>query len=239
MIAAFMWVRWRSARLRGREILDDRSSLTLDSAVKALLIDMAGIVRPHKGKEPGREQVTEFRRRLSELGYSHVATIVDERLKRAIEAIDIPEQFFEPETIVSQPRRWSDGIVLLLFMLCMFSATIVIPGVINSDPMKIGVGMFVLIISGIPVARSFGFRIGESIAPAAALGTIEDNTGRRWTIDDSCLFVRSSRTDRGIIQVVLTGPAGLLAMRYWGVDDAGFRVLWQRWNHPHPRTELG
>lgn len=239
IITVVIRMRWQKARLGVEAALDDRANLTLELALPTLLVDMAGIVRPGVELNPPKERCIEFAQRLTELGFPHVPTIVDARLKLAMEKIEISSEFIEPESVVSQPERWSGLVVLNIFLICFYLWVIFIPGVRSGDLMKIVMGTLILVVFGFPVARSFGWRIGESLSPLASMGVIEDRKGRRWSVDDSCLFVRKFGTSETAIEAALTGPAGLLTMRYSSVKDAGFRLLWQRWNHPHPRTELG
>lgn len=239
IFVAIRWVQWQGIRKRAEARLADRDSVTLNRAVTALLEDMAGIVRCQFDGSPNLKRCAEFQDRIRELGYPHVATIVDERLEPQIRKIEIPEQFLEPETILSQPKRWSGQMVMFAVMVPLYAALLLIglwygAGDARMFPMFV----FILIMGGLPLARSLGVRFGESLAPVVAMGVVEDRKGRRWTVDDSCIFVFKSKSGKKKIAVDLTGPAGLLALRFWNTDDAGFRLLWQRWNHPHPRTEL-
>jgi len=229
---------WQRERWRVAHVLANGDRLTHVEAVTALLVDMTGLIPPGLRQPVRPEHATEFQRKLTGLGFPHTPTIVDQLLRNTIEKIEIPEEFFEPERVLSQPRRWSAFTLLAMVVIPFYSLTLLGPGLLEGDPMKILFGGFFLLLMGVPALRSFGWRIGESLSPVVSLGAVEDRRGRRWTVLDSCLFVRKAKMQRNVVLVDLAGPAGFLTMGFWGVDDAGFVLLWQRWMHPHPRPEL-
>lgn len=236
-VTAVFLLRFRSAQDAGARTLAQRGELTPEAAAVALIQQMGGLM-PRRGPriQPGAEGT--FQQRWRELGFAHAPTLVDARLRKSIEAIEIRSEFLEPESALSQPKRWSGWMIYLAFVVLVYVLMFVVPGIRRADPLQLAFGAALSLVVLTPVLRSFGVRIGESRAPVVGLGVIEDHRGRRWTIDDSTLFAHHLASDRTKIGVTIAGPTGALSLRYWGVADSGFQLLWQRWMHPHPRTEL-
>lgn len=238
LVRLIVHFRWRRNRRRVAPVLAAPGSHSPEEVIAAALMEMDGSRALHLfRREDGRDAMS-LARRLRQLGVEPPAAIVDERFRSSLSGISIPEEFLEAETVVSQPRRRLVWMLLFGYVIAMYIYSFLWPALIRGDVLG-AVGVTVLIAYfAIPLARALGWRIGEWRAPIVTMGAVEVSGERRWTVADSCLYVAKSQIGGEMIDAILLGPAGVLAMRFWGPGDAGFVLLWQRWMHPHPRLEL-
>lgn len=177
---------------------------------------------------------TALRTEIASCGGIVPVTVVEDALQAELEPIPRPEALLEPEPVTTLRNKTSNlGLVLVVI-------TIVCVGTfLFSIGMRRIIGFAFLALMVPPllaVAESRGFRVwpAESFAPFAGPGVVT-HRNRRWTVDDSIMFVQ--KTDRGI-RVQFDGPSGSLLLRFHSEKAPGFITLWQRWNHPQPRPEL-
>jgi hypothetical protein len=71
----------------------------------------------------------------------------------------------------------------------------------------------------------------------AGQGWTRDHKNRVWTTADAIMVIHKV-TSSSSLEVVITGPAGVVTLSFINERDPDFVKLWQRWNHPDPRPEL-
>ncbi len=229
------WCALRASRFASRQSLQsDRLSVKAD-LIRHSLIACAGLGRVNPLGWPSRRG-SDFLARLQSRGLKSSHTIAESSLRRLLEALPIISDMLEPERIQSRVpvgRFEAISLTLMVVPIVVFGRQ-ALAGQARFLPMVVlTVGM---VLFG--ASRFFDLRFGESLAPIAGPGVVTDRNGRRWTVDCSSMLIRPVPNGNGL-SVELLGPQGYLLMRFRrGVDDEGFRALWQRWMHPHPRPEL-
>lgn len=164
------------------------------------------------------------------------ATVAEESVRDALEAIPIIEDLIEPEFIVaSRPMgRAATGMLLIAVMFFVFQGI----SRRNWPAIAINVVFALTLLMSLPKVRNrFPVLRNEGRAPLAAPGIVRDTKGRRWVRGQALMVVQRTRS-AGPIWVTLLGPEGLLRWSFSSAKDEDFINLWQRWNHPHPRPEL-
>ncbi len=227
---------WLRDRSKARVELSRRGEPRAISAdVEALLHTAGGLVpRPFWKSVRGYDSKW-FQESLRSLEHPDTITIVDSRYRRLIDSIDLVDRFMEPETIDSRPRIDTTLAVLFGLMFLAGIATVFNGMTSWTNPVLIAAGvlMFWQLMGPVIWVRAFG--IGAGYAPVANMGVVSAGEERHWTVNDSCMLVR---TNGRRLLAEFIGPAGYLRIEYQNAADAGFRELWQRWMHPHPRPEL-
>ncbi len=187
---------------------------------------------------------------------SAVRCIVDHRLRAQCEKIPIVADLVEPEPIrvtgstsVADPgkeaRRRRVGLAIrVLWPIAFIGIAWVLFS--NLGWPKILFWLTSALAIGCAFLPNFTL-VSDPIfssPPVAGLGVIRDGKGRLWTCTESIMFVEPyyiPKAGSGV-QVDLFGPHGAHKMhkiQFPSCLDDGFVSLWQRWNHPHPRPELG
>lgn len=182
-------------------------------------------------------------------------TIIDSKVSKAASLIPLVPMLIEPETIRAQgeidletahgprdsvtrkqavrrqARRW--GKFAWSWVVIVFAVLIASTALLHRNYCCFAlVGLSVLP----PLVQSF-WLTSISGHPVAGMGVVRDGRDRVWSVEDSVMMVQQWR-DR--IRIDWYSPAnGLLTTYLPSVQDRGFVDLWQRWNHPQPRVELG
>lgn len=185
-----------------------------------------------------------------------VRCIVDHRLRAQCEKIPIIADLVEPEPIriagstsVADPgkelRRRRMGVVIrVLWPIAFIGIAWILFS--NFGWPKIAFWLVSALAIGCAFLPNFMLVRDPIFAspPVAGLGVIRDGKGRLWTCTESIMFVEPYYVPKAGsgVQVDLFGPQGTRKMhkiQFPSCLDDGFVSLWQRWNHPHPRPELG
>lgn len=193
-----------------------------------------------------RRSWNRLRRALDSLQSPCPAALVDHRLHEACLSIARTEHTLEPELLESRISRAGRpslrrSFIGQMIVLLILGGTCIGIRSRGSNPMHslaMLLVMFVLYAPFLafmvlwPAIRTALPRLRS--APIAGMGVVIDGRGRRWTVDDSILFIEPK--EEGIVPG-LYGPAGTLRMLFYKEGDEGFEALWQRWTHPNPRPE--
>lgn len=229
---------WRADRKRhADEVAAGDTSAT--AVVNGALLDLGGLCRLHwlTGR-PRKALIGQFQQRLIDAGLPRAMMLVDASIAEPIQAMEIPEDFLEPDRLLRQtPRKsWSFVLIVLITIYFAFGAVAAFG---NGDWIVASIDALIACLFGVRILASFGVHVSESRAPIMAMGVLIDHKNRRWTVQDSCAYLyRIKGKTSSPVLVELIGPDGLGAVVFPRLDDAGFRFFWQRWMHPHPRPDL-
>lgn len=175
-----------------------------------------------------------FQTARDEMHLPHIPAVVSSVIWRRLPRARPDLHLLDPEPIPTLTIRMNTSIWLMLaVILAVVQARTPLAGLLL-------IGSLAFCLTALAVPR---FQGGIPLpglwskAIVLGLGVVESLDGRRWTVTDSTLFLTTGSVGLHC-QCWLVGPAGWLGIKFKVLDDPRFIELWQRWNHPRPRTDL-
>lgn len=230
---------WRIDREMFAKDGGDRRSDESSIVTKALL-EVGGLVRPSLLTDrPRRATVGRFQQLLRDAGLRPALVIVQVGLEVPLRAIPTPSEFVEPERLLLGTMQRRSMTFIFNLLLLAFAVWVLVNSARAGHWMMtafISIGLAVL---GMQILKSFGVHVSEGKAPVMGMGVFSDHKGRRWSVQDSCVYLWPMKQRlQSFVVAELVGPDGYHRLFFHGLDDPALRMFWQRWMHPHPRPDL-
>ena len=169
-------------------------------------------------------------------GLPRAATIVANWLENEVRPLPRTGAMLEPEYIVASLPQSTKATMTSVAMFGLFALV----QAANRNWLTaafLGFGALGFLASMTSIRNSIPGLRPEGRAPIAGPGTIEDHSGKRWSVDAATMFIWSQKP-RMPLYVYVCGPAGWITFTFSSSADPDFMNLWQRWTHPNPRPEL-
>lgn len=210
-----------------------------NSIVQRLLLEQGGLCRlSWLTGRPRPASLAAFQEDLRRAGLPIAVTIVDAGVYQTLMSLPRPDNFVEPERLLSAPSRRSwvsvGNVVAMAFFIW-----VLVMSALSGDWIITALCAAMFCLFGVQILKSYDVHVAESGSPIVGMGSLIDRKGRKWSVADSSVYIHESRLAFSTLVVVeLIGPAGYLVLPYSGKDDAAITMFWQRWMHPHPRPDL-
>ena len=235
--------RWRRAKDSALSRQAKLDAQDIEGRVQAALEISGGPKGPRPSLDTAfRPAPLVLRHVIAEAGLPTRLVIVDRNIADRLRQIPLPDSFLEPDWVESAPRKWSGTYWFMVIVGVIYFLANVIPAALRGTTggLNLVTSLAVFLMFAIPVARAMGFRFGAAMNPIVGMGTLTDRKGRRWTIQDTVVFITSLRVFHEQLRVHIDGPQGSITLHYGGgLQDEGFVRLWRGWMHAHPRPDLG
>ncbi len=240
LVSLLRWRRARDAALERQTKLDSQDT---HARIQTALEISGGPKGPRPHLDTAfRPAPLVLRQVIDDAGLSGGLIIVDRRLADRLQQIPLDDSLIEPDWVESAPRKWSGTYWFMVIVGTFYFLTNVVPAAFRGSAGSLNLvgSLAVFLMFAIPVARAMGFRFGAAMNPIVGMGTLTDRKGRRWTIQDTVIFITRIRVFQEQLLVHIDGPVGSITLHYsGGLQDEGFQRLWRGWMHPHPRPDLG
>ncbi len=182
--------------------------------------------------------VGRFQSALQEAGLPRALVIVQPDVMAALDDIPLDATFVEPERVLGAMSRRS-GAFWFQAVLAVYFTWLLTNAALQGKWVMAGLFLLGMVTLGMELLKTFGVHLTQANAPVMGMGVYSDDKGRRWTVQDSTVYLYPSRAGVGKGAVAeLIGPDGHCTRVFHGPGDPALKMFWQRWMHPHPRPEL-